>query len=386
MPPLTREEAVETTKIYSIAGQLPQGRGLITARPFRSPHHSASAVSLAGGGAQFRPGECSLANCGVLFLDELPEFSRESLEVLRQPLEDGQITVSRAAGSATYPSHFQLVAAMNPCKCGYYGHPTRQCTCSPSAVRQYRSRVSGPLLDRIDLCVEMDPIAFDELHTAAPAESSADLRKQVLAARAIQAKRYAAPGYEGVHCNAQLNAGQVRRICRMTPGAERLLRASYDAPINEDEEQYQTYFLNMVDESDLLALLDDDTAAALTTCNCKEKCAAGQVNTDCPVCKTNMSECTGTAPVTPEPDKDAETDAPAPKPEKKSNIGMILVIFVLAGAAGAAYYYIKFVKGRKPKDEDMDFFDDEGYEEEPYINEDDEPQIAEDAETDGDED
>ena len=160
----------------------------------------------------------------------------------------------------------------------------------------------------------------------------------------------------------------------------------YDAPINEDEEQYQTYFLNMVDESDLLALLDEDTAAALTTCNCKEKCAAGQVNTDCPVCKNNMSECTGTAPVTPEPDKDAETDVPAPKPEKKSNIGMILVIFALAGAAGAAYYYIKFVKGRKLKDEDMDFFDDEGYEEEPYINEDDEPQIAEDAETDGDED
>ena len=227
--PETREEAVETTKIYSIAGQLPQGRGLISARPFRSPHHSASAAALAGGGAQFRPGECSLANCGVLFLDELPEFSRESLEVLRQPLEDGQITVSRAAGNATYPSHFQLVAAMNPCKCGYYGHPTRQCTCSPSAVRQYRSRVSGPLLDRIDLCVEMDPIAFDELHTAAPSESSAELRKQVLAARAIQAKRYAAPGFKGVHCNAQLNAGQVRRICRMTPGAEQLLRSSYDA-------------------------------------------------------------------------------------------------------------------------------------------------------------
>ena len=229
LPPLTREEAVETTKIYSIAGQLPQGRGLISARPFRSPHHSASAAALAGGGAQFRPGECSLANCGVLFLDELPEFSRESLEVLRQPLEDGQITVSRAAGSATYPSRFQLVAAMNPCKCGYYGHPTRACTCSPSAVRQYRSRVSGPLLDRIDLCVEMDPIAFDELHGAAPSESSAELRKQVLAARAIQAQRYAAPGYEDVRCNAQLTAGQVRRICRMTPGAEQLLRSSYDA-------------------------------------------------------------------------------------------------------------------------------------------------------------
>ena len=206
LPPLTREEAVETTKIYSIAGQMPAGRGLVTARP----------------------GECSLANCGVLFLDELPEFSRESLEVLRQPLEDGCITVSRAAGSATYPSRFQLVAAMNPCKCGYYGHPTRTCTCSPSAVRQYRSRVSGPLLDRIDLCVEMDPVAFDELHGAAPSESSAELRQQVLAARAIQAQRYAAPGYEDVRCNAQLTAGQVRRICRMTPAAEQLLRASYE--------------------------------------------------------------------------------------------------------------------------------------------------------------
>ena len=228
LPPLTREEAVETTKIYSIAGKMPKGRGLITTRPFRSPHHSASAVALAGGGAQFRPGECSLANCGVLFLDELPEFSRESLEILRQPLEDGQITVSRAAGSATYPSHFQLIAAMNPCKCGYYGHPTHPCTCSLSAVRQYRSRVSGPLLDRIDLCVEMDPVAFDELHSAAPAESSAVLRQQVMAARAIQSKRYSAPGYKNIHCNAQLTAGQVRRICRMTPAAEQLLRASYD--------------------------------------------------------------------------------------------------------------------------------------------------------------
>ena len=229
LPPMTEAEALEVTKIYSIVGLLPQTDSVMLERPFRSPHHSISGSALLGGGSTPRPGEVTLSHNGVLFLDELPEFSRESLEVLRQPLEDGQITVSRAAGSATYPSHFQLVAAMNPCKCGYYGHPTRACTCSPSAVRQYRSRVSGPLLDRIDLCVEMDPIAFDELHTAAPSESSAELRKQVLAARAIQAKRYAAPGFKGVHCNAQLNAGQVRRICRMTPGAEQLLRSSYDA-------------------------------------------------------------------------------------------------------------------------------------------------------------
>ena len=159
----------------------------------------------------------------------------------------------------------------------------------------------------------------------------------------------------------------------------------YDAPVNEDEEQYKTYFLNLVDERDLTDLLDEADIPAVV-CTCADKCEAGKVNTSCPICKTNMSECTGTAPVTPEPDKDAETDVPAPKPEKKSNVGMVLIVFVLVGAAGAAYYYIKFVKGRKPKDEDMDFFDDEGYEEEPYINEDDEPQIAEDAETDGDED
>ena len=228
LPPLTREESVETTKVYSVAGQLDRNSGLITQRPFRSPHHSASPAALAGGGAQFRPGECSLANAGVLFLDELPEFSRESLEVLRQPLEDGQITISRAAGSATYPSRFQLVAAMNPCKCGYYGHPTRRCTCTPNAVRQYRSRVSGPLLDRIDLCVEMDPIAFDELHGAGESESSETLRAQVEAARAVQTKRYSAGGFSGVACNAQLTAAQVRRVCRMTAAAARLLRSAYD--------------------------------------------------------------------------------------------------------------------------------------------------------------
>ncbi len=228
LPPMTREESIETSKIYSIAGLLPRDGGLIAARPFRSPHHSASPAALAGGGSFFRPGECSLANAGVLFLDELPEFPRESLEVLRQPMEDGQITISRAAGSATYPSRFQLVAAMNPCKCGYYGHPTRPCTCSPNAVRQYRSRISGPLLDRIDLCVEMDPISFNELHGTGQGETSAQLRGQVLAARAVQTRRFAAHGCRDVHCNAQLTAGQVRQLCRLTPGAQQVLRAAYD--------------------------------------------------------------------------------------------------------------------------------------------------------------
>lgn len=228
LPPMTREESIETSKIYSVVGLLPRDAGLISARPFRSPHHSASPAALAGGGSAFRPGECSLANAGVLFLDELPEFPRESLEVLRQPMEDGRITISRAAGSATYPSRFQLVAAMNPCKCGYFGHPTRRCTCSLNAVWHYRSRISGPLLDRIDLCVEMDPVSFNELHGTGQSETSAQLRQQVLAARAIQTRRFARHGCQGVHCNAQLTAGQVRQLCRLTPGAQQVLRTAYD--------------------------------------------------------------------------------------------------------------------------------------------------------------
>ena len=228
LPDMTWEESLEVSQVYSVMGMLTPRNPLVTQRPFRSPHHTVSNAGLAGGGSNPRPGEISLAHKGVLFLDEMPEFRKDTLDLMRQPLEDGKVTISRVSGAVTYPAEFMLVCAMNPCKCGYYGHPTRPCTCSPSAVRQYRSRVSGPLLDRIDLCVEMDPVAFDELHTSSPAESSADLRKQVLAARAVQAKRYAAPGYEGVRCNAQLTAGQVRRVCRMTPAAERLLRASYD--------------------------------------------------------------------------------------------------------------------------------------------------------------
>jgi magnesium chelatase family protein len=228
LPPLTREQALETTKIYSVAGLLPAGSGLLRQRPFRSPHHSASAAALAGGGAAFRPGEVSLANGGVLFLDELPEFSRDCLEVLRQPIEDGKVTVSRAAGSATYPSRFLLCAAMNPCKCGYYGHPTHPCTCSASAIERYRSRVSGPLLDRIDLHVEMEPISYEDLKSTAGGESSAEIRARVLAARERQQARYRAAGYTDVSCNAELTGAQVRQMCRLSPAAESALHAAYD--------------------------------------------------------------------------------------------------------------------------------------------------------------
>ena len=229
LPPLNPEEALETSKIHSVCGLLKRGNGLVARRPFRAPHHTISDAGLMGGGANITPGEVSLAHNGVLFLDELPEFHRDVLEAMRQPLEDGTVTVARSGGTLHLPARFQLVCAMNPCKCGWYGHPSGRCRCTENEVQKYLSRLSGPLLDRIDLCVEMDPIAFDELHAVVPSESSADLRKQVLAARAIQAKRYAAPGFEGVLCNAQLTAGQVRRVCRMTPAAERLLRASYDA-------------------------------------------------------------------------------------------------------------------------------------------------------------
>ena len=225
LPPMTREESIETSKIYSVVGLLPRDAGLISARPFRSPHHSASPAALAGGGSTFRPGECSLANAGVLFLDELPEFPRESLEVLRQPMEDGRITISRAAGSATYPSRFQLVAAMNPCKCGYLGHPTRACTCTPAMVEQYRHRISGPLLDRIDLHIGVQPVKYDALASDRGGEPTADIRARVIEARRVQAERYAGLG---VRCNADLPGNLLRRYCRMDAGAERLFRGAFE--------------------------------------------------------------------------------------------------------------------------------------------------------------
>ena len=225
LPPLTREVAVETTKIYSIAGQLPKGRGLISARPFRSPHHSASAAALAGGGTTFRPGECSLADCGVLFLDELPEFSRDSLEVLRQPLEDGQITVSRAAGSATYPSRFQLVAAMNPCKCGWRGHPSGKCTCSDKEVEKYVQKISGPLLDRIDLHVNVPSVEYEAMRRKSKPESSAQVKERVDAARAIQSRRFEGTG---IPCNAQMTPPMVGRFCELDSRCDALMKSAFE--------------------------------------------------------------------------------------------------------------------------------------------------------------
>ena len=224
LPPLTYDEALETSAIYSVAGLL-RG-GLVKTRPFRSPHHSVSSTALAGGGTVPRPGEISLAHNGVLFLDELPEFSRDTLEVLRQPLEDGAVTVSRVHGTATYPCKFMLVAAMNPCKCGYLGHPTRECTCTPSAIEQYRRRISGPLLDRIDLHVEALPVEYEDLAAEQGGEPSAAVRARVVAARTLQRQRYHA--LPGVRCNAQLPGSALRQFCRMTPTAEKLLRGAFE--------------------------------------------------------------------------------------------------------------------------------------------------------------
>ena len=225
LPPLTYEEALETSAIYSVAGLLRGGTGLIKQRPFRSPHHSVSSTAIVGGGSVPRPGEVSLAHNGVLFLDELPEFSRDSLEVLRQPLEDGQITVSRAAGSATYPSRFQLVAAMNPCKCGYYGHPTRPCTCSPSAVRQYRSRVSGPLLDRIDMHIEVPSVEYEAMRRKEKPETSAQVRARVNAARELQKQRFSGTN---ITCNAQMTPAMVGEFCTLDAAGEKLLKGAFE--------------------------------------------------------------------------------------------------------------------------------------------------------------
>ena len=226
LPEMTFEESIETTKIHSVAGVLDKTHPLITERPFRSPHHTVSSVGLTGGGTVPKPGEISLAHNGVLFLDELPEFKREAMEALRQPLEDGKITVSRAAGSVTYPSSITLVAAMNPCPCGYYGHPTKPCTCSSNMVRKYLNRISGPMLDRLDLHVEVPPVDYGSLNDSQPAESSKDIRERVNAARRLQINRYMGTG---ITCNARLTPAMLREFCIMSDEASRYLASSFDS-------------------------------------------------------------------------------------------------------------------------------------------------------------
>lgn len=227
LPPLSFDEAIETTKVHSVAGTLGDSDSLLAARPFRAPHHTMSAVSLVGGGTHPTPGEVSLAHNGVLFLDELPEFPKTVTDTLRQPLEDRRVTITRASGRVTFPCSFMLVGAMNPCRCGYFGHPTRPCTCSPNDVKRYVSRISGPLLDRIDIEVELPSISYDELADSKPTgETSAEIRARVVKARALAAARMA--GEKGIFCNAQLDAAGIRKYCVADEAAMAVLRAAYD--------------------------------------------------------------------------------------------------------------------------------------------------------------
>lgn len=225
LPKMTLEEAMETTKIYSVAGLLDARSGLIRERPFRSPHHTISGVGLSGGGAIPKPGEISLAHNGVLFLDELPEFSRSSLEILRQPMEDGKVTISRVSGTLTYPCSMIVLAAMNPCPCGYYGHPTRSCTCSPAAVSRYLSRISGPLLDRLDLHIDVAPVEYEDLTSKQKSESSAQIAKRVQAARDIQQQRFSG---KQIHANAQMGPAELREFCSLTDAANTLLKNAFE--------------------------------------------------------------------------------------------------------------------------------------------------------------
>ncbi|MCD7934946.1 MAG: YifB family Mg chelatase-like AAA ATPase [Oscillospiraceae bacterium] len=226
LPDMSREEMNEATQIHSVAGDIDPAAPIVTTRPFRAPHHTVSAAAMSGGGSIPRPGEVSLAHTGVLFLDELPEFSRETLEVLRQPLEDGRVTISRASGSYTYPSGFMLVCAMNPCRCGWFGQPGGRCRCSRSAVQQYQSRISGPLLDRIDMIVEVPALNFDELKTRAPSgDSSAAIRAWVNAARSLQRTRYGSDSGR----NAAMQAKELREFCALSPECETLMRSAFEA-------------------------------------------------------------------------------------------------------------------------------------------------------------
>ena len=225
LPDMTRAESLQTTEIYSVAGMTDAAHPLVDVRPFRSPHHTASTVSLAGGGGTPRPGEISLAHNGVLFLDELPEFDKSALETLRQPLEDGFVTITRAAGTLTLPSRFMLVCAMNPCKCGWYGHPSGRCTCSENQVEQYMRRISGPLLDRIDMYIEVPSVEYEAMRRREQPESSAVIRQRVNAAREVQKQRFA--GTE-VSCNAYMTPAMIGRYCRLDDAGEKLMQGAFD--------------------------------------------------------------------------------------------------------------------------------------------------------------
>ena len=222
LPPMTLKEALETTKIHSVVGMLGHGVSLMHTRPFRSPHHTTSYVGLVGGGTYPQPGEISLAHNGVLFLDELPEFKRQVLEVLRQPMEDRMVTIARAKQTVEFPANFMLVAAMNPCPCGYYNHPTKECTCKPGQVETYLSRISGPLLDRIDLHIETFPLSYEELAAKKPGEKSATVRERVVKARMIQVQRFA--DVPGIHCNAQMTAKMIQKYCNLDEQCGLLLK------------------------------------------------------------------------------------------------------------------------------------------------------------------
>ncbi len=224
LPEMTKAESLEVSQVYSVLGLLTKQQPLITTRPFRSPHHTVSPAGLAGGGSSPKPGEISLAHNGILFLDELPEFSKEALEIMRQPLEDGKVTISRVSGSCEYPSQFMLVCAMNPCKCGWYGHPSDRCTCTQKSVDQYLSRLSGPLLDRIDMIVEVPAVEFEALSGKSAGEPSAEIKKRVDAARAMQQKRFEGTS---ISCNAGMPPASVQKICQLDDTCLSLMKMAF---------------------------------------------------------------------------------------------------------------------------------------------------------------
>lgn len=224
LPPLSLQEALETTKIHSVAGRLPENSSLISRRPFRSPHHTISDVALVGGGTNPQPGEISLAHNGVLFLDELPEFKRTVLEVMRQPMEERKVSISRAKIALDFPASFMLIASMNPCPCGFYNHPEKECTCPPGAVQKYLNKVSGPLLDRIDLHVEVTPVSFNELSSSGPQENSSQIRERVILARERQTERYR--DHPGIYSNAQISSKMLKEVCTINQVGQNLLKAA----------------------------------------------------------------------------------------------------------------------------------------------------------------